>query len=52
MATIEGVRNSQTYNGVAEEFQALVVADGQVPMLVQVAAVNQRLLKQLEVTNR
>jgi hypothetical protein len=52
MATIEGVRNSQTYNGVTEEFQALVVADGQVPMLVQVAAVNQRLLKQLEVTNR
>jgi hypothetical protein len=44
MATIEGVRNGQTYDGVAEEFQALVVAGGQVPMLVQIAAVDQRLL--------
>jgi hypothetical protein len=47
MATVEGVRYGQTYDGVAQEFKALVMAYGQVPMLVQVAAMNQRLLKQL-----
>jgi hypothetical protein len=43
VATVEGVRNGQTYNGVAEKFKALVVAGGQVSMLVQIAAVYQRL---------
>ena len=44
MATVEGVRDGQTHDGVAQEFEALVMACGQVPMLVQIAAVNQRLL--------
>ncbi len=52
MATIEGVRNGQAYDGVAQEFEALVVAGGQVPMLVQIAAVDQRLLQQIEITDR
>ncbi len=44
VATIEGVRDGQAHHGVAQELQALVVAGGQVPMLVQIAAVDQRLL--------
>ena len=44
MATIEGVRNCQAHDRVAEKLKALVMAGGQVPMLVQIAAVDQRLL--------
>ena len=52
MTAVEGVRDGQTHDGVAKKLQALVMASGQVPMLVQVAAVDQRLLQQVQIPNR
>jgi hypothetical protein len=51
-ATVQDVRYGQAHYRVAKELKALVVAGGKVPMLVQIAAVNQRLLQQVEVTDR
>ena len=49
VAEVDGLADRQVHDGVAEELEALVVGRRRVRMLVQVAAVDERLMEEARI---
>ena len=51
MAAVQRLGDREAHDGITEELEALVVAGGRVGMLVQPAAVDERLAQQVAVAD-